>query len=114
MQVSSFSSERRGLQEEKAQQPGTNWDPWGQQEQQEVENSNIFNKTPQPCTSIYNQWIYNVIASSTYDAEQMMNDKAEMIWTELDSHANMVIIGNHFHILAKTGRHVVVNPFMPQ
>ena len=42
MQVSSFSSERREMQEEKAQQPGTNWDPEGQQE---VENLNTFYKT---------------------------------------------------------------------
>ena len=43
----------------------------------------------------------------------MMNDKAEMIQTELDSHANMVIVGKHCHILAKTGRHVDMNPFTP-
>ena len=49
MYVSLFSSERREMQEEKVQQLGTKWDPGGQQE---VENSNIFNKTQQPCTSI--------------------------------------------------------------
>ena len=48
-----------------------------------------------------------------YNAEDMMNDKSEMIWTELNSHANMVVIGKHCHILAKTGRHVDVNPFTP-
>ena len=48
-----------------------------------------------------------------YDAEEMMNDKAETIWTELDSHANMVVVGKHCHILAKTGRQVDVNPFTP-
>ena len=48
-----------------------------------------------------------------YDAEEMMNDKAETIWTELDRHANMVVIGKHCLILAKTGRHVDVNPFTP-
>ena len=52
MQVSLLSSERRDMQEEKAQQLGTNWDPGGQQE---VENSNTFNKIQQPHTSIYNQ-----------------------------------------------------------
>ena len=40
------------MQEEKAQQPGTNWDPGGQQE---VENLNTFYKTQQPHTSIYHQ-----------------------------------------------------------
>ena len=48
-----------------------------------------------------------------YDAEEMMNDESKTIWTELDSHANMVVVGKHCHILAKTGRHVNVNPFMP-
>ena len=98
------------MQEEKAQQPGTNWDPG---RQQEVENLNIINKTQQPCTSIYNQWIYDVIAVSRYGAEEMMNDKSKMIWTELNSHANMVVIGKHCHVLAKTGRHVNMNPFTP-
>ena len=98
------------MQEEKVQQPGTNWDPGGPQE---VENSIIFNKTQHPCTPIYNQQIYDVIAASTYDAEEMMNDKAKMIRTELDSHANMVVVGKHCHILAKTGTHMDVNPFTP-
>ena len=98
------------MQEEKAQQPGTNWDPGGKQE---VENSNTFHKTQQPHTSIYNQQIYDVIAASTYNAEEMINDEADMIWAELDGHANMVVIEKHCHILAKTGRHVYANPFMP-
>ena len=64
MQVSSFSSERRELQEEKAQQPGTNWDPGGQQAQQEVENWKYFQQNT-ATTHIYNQWVYNVIAALT-------------------------------------------------
>ena len=89
------------MQEEKTQQPGTNWDPGGPQE---VENLNTFNKIQQPHTSIYNQQIYDVIAASMYDAEDTMNDKSEMIQTELNSHANMVVVGKHCHKLAKTGR----------
>ena len=85
----------------------------GSRGQQEVENSNTFNKTQQPHTSIYNQQIYDVIAVLMYDAEEMRNGKAKMIWTELDSHANMVVIGKHCHILAKTGRHVYLNSFTP-
>ena len=38
------------MQEEKVQQPGTNWDPGGPQE---VENLDTFNKIQQPHTSIY-------------------------------------------------------------
>ena len=48
-----------------------------------------------------------------YNAEEMMNDESEMIQTELNSHANMIVIGKHCHVLAKTGRHVDVNPFTP-
>ena len=48
-----------------------------------------------------------------YDAEERMNDEAETIQTELNSHANMIVIRKHCHILARTGRHVDVNPFMP-
>ena len=70
-------------------------------------------KIQQPHTSIYNQQIYDVIAASTYNEEETMNDESEMIQTEIDSHANMVVIGKHCHILAETGRHVDVNPFMP-
>jgi hypothetical protein len=33
--------------------------------------------------------------------------------TELDSHANMVVVGMHSHILAYTGQTVSVNPFTP-
>ena len=79
------------MQEEKAQQLGTSWGPGGQQE---VENSNIFNETQQPCTSIYNQWIYDVIAVSMYNAEEMMNDEAKTIQTELPTWSSLESIAS--------------------
>ena len=33
--------------------------------------------------------------------------------TELDSYANMVVVGNHAKILADTGINVYVSPFTP-
>ena len=43
----------------------------------------------------------------------MMNDEYKLTWTELNSHANKVIVGKHCHILANTERHVDMNPFTP-
>ena len=45
--------------------------------------------------------------------EYQLPNESEMIQTELDSHANMVVTGKHWRILARTGRHVDVNPFTP-
>ena len=42
-----------------------------------------------------------------------MNDVYKLTWTELNSHANKVIVGKHCHILAKTEGHVDMNPFTP-
>ena len=33
--------------------------------------------------------------------------------TELDSHANMPVVGKHAYIIAETGKKVDVSPFMP-
>ena len=33
--------------------------------------------------------------------------------TELDSHANMPVVGKHAYIIAKTGKKVDVSPFTP-
>ena len=39
-----------------------------------------------------------------------MNVESRM---ELDSHANMPVVGKHAYIIAKTGKKVDVSPFMP-
>ena len=59
---------------------------------------------------IFNNAIYNKLVAALDDA--VMNSDEESR-TELDSHANMAVIGKHTYILAETGKMVEVNPFTP-
>ena len=43
----------------------------------------------------------------------MANEMNVESCTELDSHANMPVVGKHAYIIAKTGKKVDVSPFMP-
>ena len=53
------------------------------------------------------------------NAEDVMDDDADdgdggtLTRTELDTHANMPVVGKHSWILRDTGRNVEVNPFTP-
>ena len=42
-----------------------------------------------------------------------MEDVNKLSWTELDSHANMPVIGRNAYILSKIGETVDVAPFTP-
>ena len=45
------------------------------------------------------------------DDSEMSTDEESR--SELDSHANMAVIGKHAYILTETGKMVEVNPFTP-
>ena len=49
---------------------------------------------------------------SDSDDDSMKVDVIES-WTELDSHANMPVVGRHVYILSKTGKTVDVSAFSP-
>ena len=45
--------------------------------------------------------------------ESESNDSSAMSRTELDSHANMPVVGRHALVLSRSGQSVDVNPFTP-
>ena len=47
------------------------------------------------------------------EVEEKEEDDGTTSRTELDSHANMPVVGRHVVVLANTGRDVDVNPFTP-
>jgi hypothetical protein len=53
-----------------------------------------------------------VMASNVDVVEDGMGEE-ELSQTELDSHANMPVVGRHAHILSDTGQIADVNPFTP-
>ena len=60
---------------------------------------------------IRNDKIYSIqIAASEETKANEMNVESCM---ELDSHANMPVVGKHAYIIAKTGKKVDVSPFTP-
>ena len=62
-------------------------------------------------TGIQNDKIYSIlIATSEETRANEMNVESH---TELDSHANMPVVGKHGYIIAETGKKVDVSPFMP-
>lgn len=50
---------------------------------------------------------------STIDASMMGEDTDEMSRTDLDSHANMPVVGRHAYVISDTGRTAEVNAFTP-
>ena len=68
---------------------------------------------PGHITALRNDRIYSIL--STVSEEMRMNEM-EMhveLRTELDSHANMPVVGKHAYIIAETGKKVDVSPFTP-
>ena len=63
--------------------------------------------------SIQNEKICNLIL--TNQTESWMNDSDDRVRsrTELDSHANMPVVGRHSFVLADSGKTIDVNPFTP-
>ena len=59
---------------------------------------------------IFNDAIYNKLVAALDNLEMNTDEESR---TELDSHANMAVIGKHSYILAETGKMVEVNPFTP-
>ncbi len=95
--MSSISSfEGRGTPE-----PDNPWDPGG------LPNSSNRN-CPNACVL---RAINSALVCSTND-EMEGNDAGSR--TELDSHANMVVVGKHCHIIDWTGGKADVNPFTPE
>ena len=58
----------------------------------------------------FNDAIYNKLVAALDDLEMNTNEESR---TELNSHANMAVIGRHANILAETEKMVEVNPFTP-
>lgn len=60
-----------------------------------------------------NDKLYRLIASFDASDSDLMIDDKDQSRTELDSHANMPVIGRNAYILAETGKSVEVNPYTP-
>ena len=82
-------------------QPDKGWDPGRTTKFYEVYNDK---------DKIINNAIYNKLVAALDDSEMNTNEESR---SELDSHANMAVIGKHAYILAETGKMVEVNPFTP-
>ena len=54
-----------------------------------------------------------IVSATTADEDRMDVDGQTMSRTELDSHANMPVVGKHCYIIQDTGRQVDVSPFSP-
>ena len=81
--------------------PDKGWDPGRRTKISEVYDDE---------DKIFNDAIYNKLVTALDDLEMNTNEKSR---AELDSHANMAVIGKHAYILAETGKTVEVNPFTP-
>ena len=65
---------------------------------------------------IRNDKLYGIAASAEVSDEpndSVMEDANELARTELDSHANMPVVGRNAYVLAETGKTVDVSPFTP-
>ena len=72
---------------------------------------------PGHITGIRNERIYSILSAAS--EETRVNEMTRAIEmkeesrTELDSHANMPVVGKHAYIIAETGKKVDVSPFTP-
>ena len=68
---------------------------------------------PGHITGIRNDRIYSILSAVT--EEMRVNEMVMHVesCTELDSHANMPVVGKHAYIIAETGKKVDVSPFTP-
>ena len=57
---------------------------------------------------------FAVVAAASLDNDEEMQDMDGEHRTELDSHANMPVVGRHSYIINKSGKKVDVSPFTPQ
>ena len=66
---------------------------------------------PGHITALQNDRIYSIL-SAVFE-EMRMNEMETRVEspTELDSHANMPVVGKHAYIIAETGKKVDVSPF---
>ena len=83
------------------------WDPGGTQDQ--VKRNKLFKIN-------ISEHIYSLIVSAidvSKENDDEENDAEESSRTELDSHANMPVVGRHAYIISDTGRMADVNPFTP-
>ena len=55
-----------------------------------------------------NDYIASMVKTDMYDTDETLDNDSR---TELDSHANMVVVGRNSVILNDTGRTASVNPF---
>ena len=68
---------------------------------------------PGHITELWNDRIYSIL--SAISEEMRVNEIGMHVesHTELDSHANMPVVGKHAYIIAETGKKVDVSPFTP-
>ena len=72
-----------------------------------------WHTNPGHITALWNDRIYSIL--STVSEEMRVNEVETRVESrrELDSHANMPVVGKHAYIIAKTGKKVDVSPFTP-
>ena len=64
--------------------------------------------------TIKNDCIFEVLVSTTTEADENMSQDDEDLRMELDSHANMAVVSRNSYIIAETQRHVDVKLFKPE
>jgi hypothetical protein len=85
------------------------WDPGGGNPDPEWRNKLIKINVSSYIYSL----LATVLVSDVDVADDNMMDVEEASRTELDSHANMPVVGRHVYIISHTGRVAEVNPFIP-
>ena len=64
-------------------------------------------------TILTNNKIFDALAAVITVSDASAEEGHGHLRTELDSHANMPVAGQHAYILAESGKYVDVNPFTP-
>ena len=63
--------------------------------------------------SVYNDRLYSITSMDGMATDSSDDEMETDSRTELDSHANMPVVGRHAYILAESGKTVSVHPFTP-
>jgi hypothetical protein len=87
------------------------WNPGGAHASEQRNKRNNLIKINVP-TQIYSL-LATVMASDVDDVDDDCMEAGESSQTELDSHANMPVVGRHAYVISDTGQIADVNPFTP-
>ena len=79
----------------------TTWDPGGLQQLEQIPY----------LQTIYDNKIFDALAVAMTVSDASAEEGDGRLRTELDSHGNMPVVGQHVYILTESGKYIDVNPF---